>query len=75
MSLQAALQGHGIALVPSVLADSFDPEQKLRRLFDGPTPSAGQYYLLTPSSHYEKPAVRKFREWLLAEARELSPPA
>jgi LysR family glycine cleavage system transcriptional activator len=72
MSLQAALQGHGVALVPSVLADSFDPEQKLRRLFDGPTPSAGQYYLLTPSGHYEKPAVRKFREWLLTEARALS---
>jgi len=71
MALQAAMNGEGIALVPSVLADSFDPEGRLRRLFNGPTPSAGQYYLLTPADRYEDAPVRRFRSWLLTQAREL----
>ncbi|WP_432240195.1 LysR substrate-binding domain-containing protein [Herbaspirillum robiniae] len=71
VSLQAAMNGDGIALAPKVLADSFDPQQRLRRLFDGATPSAGQYYLLTPASRYEEPHVRVFREWLLAQAAGL----
>lgn len=71
VALQAAMNGEGIALVPSVLADSFDPEHRLRRLFDGPTPSAGQYYLLTPCDRYEDGAVRRFRQWLLAQAHAM----
>lgn len=70
LALQAAMRGEGIALVPSILADSFDPEHRLRRLFDGPTPSAGHYYLLTPTDRYEDAPVRHFRNWLLAQARE-----
>ncbi|WP_343582860.1 LysR substrate-binding domain-containing protein [Herbaspirillum sp.] len=72
MALQAAMHGEGIALVPSVLADSFDPEHRLRRLFNGPTPSSGQYYLLTPAERYEDTPVRRFREWLIAQAKETS---
>jgi LysR family glycine cleavage system transcriptional activator len=72
MALQEAMNGEGIALVPSVLADSFDPERRLRRLFDGPTPSAGQYYLLTPAGRYDDAPVRRFREWLLAQAQVAS---
>jgi LysR family transcriptional regulator, glycine cleavage system transcriptional activator len=70
LALQAAMHGEGIALVPSILADSFDPERRLRRLFNGPTPSAGQYYLLTPADRYEDAPVRRFRNWLLEQARE-----
>ncbi|MBP0597442.1 LysR family transcriptional regulator [Herbaspirillum sp. LeCh32-8] len=72
MALQAAMNGEGIALAPSVLADSFDPERRLRRLFDGPTPSAGQYYLLTPADRYDAAPVRRFREWLLGQAQASS---
>ncbi|MET3432746.1 LysR family glycine cleavage system transcriptional activator [Herbaspirillum seropedicae] len=72
VALQAAMNGEGIALVPSVLAESFDPQHRLRRLFDGPTPSAGQYYLLTPGDRYDDSAVRRFRRWLLDQAGEMA---
>lgn len=71
VALQAAMNGEGIALVPSVLAESFDPEHRLRRLFDGPTPSAGNYYLLTPGDRYEDVAVTRFRQWLLIQAQAM----
>jgi len=71
VALQAAMNGEGIALVPSVLAESFDPQHRLRRLFDGPTPSAGNYYLLTPGDRYEDVAVTRFRQWLLTQAQAM----
>ncbi|MBV8624906.1 MAG: LysR family transcriptional regulator [Herbaspirillum sp.] len=71
MSLQAALEGEGIALAPTILADSIDPGHRLRRLFDGPLPSAGHYYLLTPEQRYEDRAVLRFRQWLLAQAGQV----
>jgi LysR family glycine cleavage system transcriptional activator len=68
MSLQAAQAGEGVALVPSVLLDSFDPERELVRPFDATLASAGDYCLLTPAARYEVRAVRLFREWILEQA-------
>jgi len=67
MSLQAARDGQGIALVPSILVDSFDPNGDLARPFPSKLASAGEYYLLTPKARYEERAIKRFREWLLAQ--------
>ncbi|WP_211462766.1 LysR substrate-binding domain-containing protein [Collimonas silvisoli] len=68
MSLQAARDGQGIALVPSILVDSFDPNGDLARPFPAKLASAGEYYLLTPKARYEERAIKRFREWILAQA-------
>jgi LysR family transcriptional regulator, glycine cleavage system transcriptional activator len=68
MSLQAAREGEGIAIVPSILADSFDPDGELVRPFPSALPSAGEYYLLTPRAQYDEAPVRRFRHWILEES-------
>lgn len=68
MSLQAAREGIGIALVPSILIDSFDLNGELLRPFAATVASAGEYYLLTPQERYEERAIRRFRLWMLAQA-------
>ncbi len=68
MSLQAAREGQGVALVPSILADSFDLNGELARPFPATLASAGEYYLLTPQECYEERAIRHFRQWILAQA-------
>jgi LysR family glycine cleavage system transcriptional activator len=68
MSLQAAREGEGIAIVPSILVDSFDQRAELVRPFPAILPSAGEYYLLTRSERYDKHAVKRFRNWILEQA-------
>ena len=68
MSLQAAREGQGVALVPAILIDSFDPQRELLRPFPATLASAGEYYLLTPQARYEERAIKRFRSWLLAQA-------
>ena len=67
-ALQAALDGQGIALVPSILVDSFDPGKALVRPFVTKIASAGEYYLLTPKVKCEQSAVKRFRKWILAQS-------
>lgn len=68
MSLQAAREGEGIAIVPSVLIDSFDPNGDLVRPFPAILPSAGEYYLLTQSDRYNERAIQRFRDWILEQS-------
>ena len=68
LALDAAVEGLGVSLaIESLLG----PEVRAGRLavpFDIPAPTGYSYFLVTPESSAEEPAVGAFRKWLLAEA-------
>ncbi len=71
MAVQAALDGHGVALIGDILvADDF-AAGRLVRPFDPSlsTPLSFSYYLLSAKDSAEQPKVTAFRDWLLEEAR------
>jgi len=68
MGLKAATDGHGIAIVPSiVLRDSLDANDLICPL-PADVRSAGNYYLLSRESSSANPPLQKFRQWLMEEA-------
>lgn len=73
MSLEAAREGQGIAIVPDVLIGS-GAREALVTLFEPDTPSAGDYYLLSTSRNHEEREVALFREWLQRQARARTHP-
>ena len=72
ISLQAAQDGKGIAIIPKVLLDSYPGRNELAMpLADlDPVKSAGAYYLLTSEAETRHPAVPFFRKWILDIARQ-----
>lgn len=70
MAVQAALDGHGVALVGDRLVADHLASNRLVRPFDRSlsTPLAFAYYLLTPTHGSRKAKVAAFRRWLLEEA-------
>lgn len=64
----AAAQGMGVALIPRMLIETELSRGELR--IACPRPLRGQrgYYLVTPDSGQERPAVGHLRAWLLAQA-------
>jgi len=80
MAIQAAVDGHGVALVSNVLAEADIDAGRLVRLFDiGLRAGVGlAYYLAYTPNRLQRPGVAAFRDWLLMEARKsalLTPPA
>jgi len=83
MVVQAAAEGHGIALGRASLAAWDIAAGRLVRPFDVSMPHDLAYYLVCPKATAERPRIAAVRAWLLAEAaayaRELSalavPPA
>lgn len=67
MVLDAASQGHGIALVPRILAEQDLTARRLAIAIDHKVKSSGAYYFLCRHHHWDMPKVRAFREWLLEE--------
>jgi DNA-binding transcriptional LysR family regulator len=69
--IQAALDGHGVALVGDMLAADDLAAGRLVRPFDPSlsTPLTFSYYLLSAKGSAEQPKVVAFRDWLLEEAR------
>jgi LysR family glycine cleavage system transcriptional activator len=67
MAIQAAVDGHGIALVSNVLAESDIEAGRLVRLFDiGLRPELDlAYYLAYAPNRLRHPRVAAFRDWLL----------
>jgi LysR family glycine cleavage system transcriptional activator len=66
MSVQAAIAGLGVALVPEFLAE---PERAAGRLVvpvQHAIPGRG-YHLVTPADRPESPALAELRQWLLDE--------
>ncbi len=75
MAVQAALDGHGVALVGDMLVADHLESGRLVRPFDPALgmPLSFSYYLLTAKDGAEKPKVAAFRAWLIEEARAARP--
>lgn len=69
MSLQAALEGKGIAILPEVLIEQDLASGRLRRLFHK-AESAGRYYLLFRKDEASRKKIRLFRRWITDAAAE-----
>ncbi len=65
MAVQAALEGHGVALINSTLVGDDLASGRLVRPFKLGIPTAFAYYLVIPSETIGRPAVSAFRGWLL----------
>lgn len=66
--LDAVANGGGIALARSVLAAADLASGRLVRLFDVQVADVFAYWTVTLPERAEEPAIRKFRDWLHAEA-------
>ncbi len=77
MAVQAAVDGHGVALIGDILVADELSTGRLVRPFDlsFSTPLTFSYYLLSAKDSSEQPKVAAFREWLLEEARVSRPEA
>ena len=69
MVIQAAIAGIGVAVLPRFLVEDEVAAGRLTIPFDVAVRSDHAYYLVHPEEKSELPAVRAFRDWLLAEAR------
>ena len=77
MAVQAALDGHGVALIGDILVADDLAAGRLVRPFDPSlsTPLTFSYYLLSAKDSAEQPKVAAFRDWLLEEVRASRPEA
>jgi LysR family glycine cleavage system transcriptional activator len=66
--VQAAAEGQGVALARSALAAGDVAAGRLVQPFDVSIPYELAYYLVCLEATAERPKVRRFREWVLAEA-------
>jgi LysR family glycine cleavage system transcriptional activator len=67
MGYDAAARGLGVVLGRSPLIDDEIASGRLVALAGKPIPSGDAYWLVTPETDFQKPEVRLFRNWLLAE--------
>lgn len=75
MAVQAALDGHGVALIGDILVAGELAAGRLVRPFDPSlsTPLTFSFYLLSAKDSADQPKIVAFREWLLEEARASRP--
>ncbi len=66
---QAAVGGLGVALLPTFLVEKEMQSGELVPALDLPLRSDEAYYLVWPRERTSYPPLKKFREWLVAEAR------
>lgn len=71
--IQAALHGLGIALIPDYLAEQDLAASRLVAPFGQPAEARGAYYLVWPRERSSDPALKRFREWLSAQAQPEDP--
>lgn len=74
MTLQAASEGRGVAIVPDVLVAGDLAAGSLVKPFDIAVESAGAYHLLCRKQQYDLPKIAVFREWLHAEVAQMADP-
>jgi len=67
--VRAAERGIGVALVPSVLCDSWFRSGALVRIFSVELPTSDTYFLVSRSKDADKPGVRALTNWALAQFR------
>ncbi len=68
MVAEAAAAGLGAAMVPRFLVEAELASGRLIVLFDAPFVGDTAYYLVVPEAKAGLPAIRTFRDWLIAEA-------
>jgi LysR family glycine cleavage system transcriptional activator len=69
LALQAAVEGHGVALGRLMLAADELDNGRLIQPFDIVLPNDYSYWLVYPPAALARPDVAAFRAWLLSEAR------
>ena len=69
MAVQAAIEGHGVALIGSRLIADDLAVGRLVRPFDLSLPSAFATYVVIPESAISRPKVAAFFDWILQEVR------
>lgn len=69
LTAQAALTGHGVALLNGAAVRDDLKEGRLVRPFDLSMESDFAYYLMSPLETTDDPAIDAFRNWILAEVR------
>jgi LysR family transcriptional regulator, glycine cleavage system transcriptional activator len=67
--VRAAVAGQGLALVRDIYAADDLRSKKLMKALTVNWPVQFAYYAVTTSEAAQKPAVRRFRDWLIEEAR------
>jgi LysR family glycine cleavage system transcriptional activator len=75
LSVEAALNGQGVALALRPMIDADVAAGRLMIPFDIAVPSPYAYYLVTPLALAARPAVLAFRDWLMAEGAQGRPDA
>jgi DNA-binding transcriptional LysR family regulator len=73
IAVEAAIAGAGVAIGnPYVHAEPL-AEGRLFQPFDLVVPNGDSYWFVCPEATSERPKIRAFREWILAEAAAVSP--
>ncbi|MNN60669.1 Glycine cleavage system transcriptional activator [compost metagenome] len=72
--LRAAAAGQGIALVQDTHVQEDIDSGKLVVALDKPWPSRFAYYVVTRPDAMQRPEVRAFIEWVIAEANSTATP-
>jgi LysR family glycine cleavage system transcriptional activator len=66
---RAAVAGQGLALVRDIYVDDDLRSQRLVKALTVKWPAQFAYYAVATSAALQKPAVRRFQDWLVEEAR------
>ncbi len=69
MVVQAAVEGHGVALGRSALAATDISAGRLVKPFDISLPANFAYYVVSPEAAAGRPKVAAFRDWALGTAQ------
>ena len=67
MIMQAARDGHGVALVDDVIASRDLDEGRLVQPISLSVPAAKNYHVICPEQNLKVPAIRLFVDWLVGE--------
>ena len=68
--IEAAIQGHGVALVGSVAISNDLEEGRLVQLFETSIPLEFSYYLVYSNMKSSQLRIKSFRQWLLDEVKK-----
>ncbi len=72
MSIQAAIEGRGIAIAPQVLVERDIKAGLLGFAMDKSVESSGQYFLIGRKRSWDQEKIKVFREWLTNEVSNMA---
>jgi LysR family glycine cleavage system transcriptional activator len=68
ITIQAAILGHGVAVVPAFLVEQEIANGRLVDPFQSPTQSERSYYFVTSEENADRSSIVTLREWLVRNA-------